>query len=334
MHRWVCHKVRVPCSHSERGCNVITTRSQLSAHLSQCPFEALSTFFSNNDARFEALEDRVKRASDWNKALSSRVKKLEERNKALVRHVKVLTDRLVEVCGDTMTRDVQAYLRGDDIAPRGIAGHRFESPNRVEDLNTIPPVDRTEPEFLFDARPRPVAASSTTNPTAHLGVLGHLDDAILAALYDDERESEEEGEDDDNASEAGNGGAPAAAPVNTTPTTRQPPSFGLVPHQSFADYVFTRLSRGVDQTSLRALRGIVMHLAGGMDDMERRNEMLVDHSTDLNVQADTTLSRTMTESLRVMDEVGSLRAIVNTLRTRESTPRPTSLEPPADPLQR
>lgn len=48
------------------------------------------------------------------------------------------------------------------------------------------------------------------------------------------------------------------------------------------------------------MRSVLVNLAAGLDTMERRNEV-----------------RTMTESLRVLEEVGSLRAIVSTMRMRE-----------------
>ncbi|OCF39085.1 hypothetical protein I317_07109 [Kwoniella heveanensis CBS 569] len=101
------------------------------------------------------------------------------------------------------------------------------------------------------------------------------------------------------------------------------PSFGS--HQSYADWAFNRLypqgqgqgqsHQPQDQTLtsldevISALRGVVIHLAAGLDTMERRNEV-----------------RTMTESLRVLEEVGSLRAIVTTMRMQVMMDRP--IRPP------
>jgi hypothetical protein len=57
------------------------------------------------------------------------------------------------------------------------------------------------------------------------------------------------------------------------------PSFGS--HQSFADWAFTRLSTtsttsaaGLDEV-ISGLRSVVVHLAAGLDTMERRNEVSV-----------------------------------------------------------
>ncbi|WVN84967.1 uncharacterized protein L203_100104 [Cryptococcus depauperatus CBS 7841] len=85
------------------------------------------------------------------------------------------------------------------------------------------------------------------------------------------------------------------------------PSFGS--HQSYADWAFNRLSGnsggGWDDVMNR-LRGVVVQLAAGLDSMERRNEV-----------------RTMTESLRVLEEVNSLRAIVTTMRMQVMMDRPS-----------
>ncbi|WWD19531.1 hypothetical protein CI109_103992 [Kwoniella shandongensis] len=85
------------------------------------------------------------------------------------------------------------------------------------------------------------------------------------------------------------------------------PSFGS--HQSYADWAFGRLS-GLSSASLDEvidrLRSAIVGLAAGMDTMERRNEV-----------------RTMTESLRVLEEVGSLRAIVTTMRMQVMMERPS-----------
>ncbi|OXG29375.1 E3 ubiquitin-protein ligase NRDP1 [Cryptococcus neoformans Bt15] len=88
------------------------------------------------------------------------------------------------------------------------------------------------------------------------------------------------------------------------------PSFGS--HQSYADWTFSRLSGNAGNVGweevINGLRTVVIQLASGLDSMERRNEV-----------------RTMTESLRAREEVGSLRAIVTTLRMQ------VMMEPPFRP---
>ncbi|WVQ73093.1 hypothetical protein IAR50_002656 [Cryptococcus sp. DSM 104548] len=101
---------------------------------------------------------------------------------------------------------------------------------------------------------------------------------------------------------------PNARPDLTHQRSLTAPSFGS--HQSYADWAFNRLGGsntggGWDEV-LNALRGVVVQLAAGMDSMERRNEV-----------------RTMTESLRVLEEVGSLRAIVTTMRMQVMMDRPS-----------
>ncbi|TYJ58444.1 hypothetical protein B9479_000650 [Cryptococcus floricola] len=102
---------------------------------------------------------------------------------------------------------------------------------------------------------------------------------------------------------------PTTRPDMTHQRSLVAPSFGS--HQSYADWAFNRLGgsdTGVGSWDdvLNALRGVVVQLAAGLDSMERRNEV-----------------RTMTESLRMLEEVGSLRAIVTTMRMQVMMDRPS-----------
>ncbi|KAL7418483.1 hypothetical protein Q5752_006941 [Cryptotrichosporon argae] len=80
------------------------------------------------------------------------------------------------------------------------------------------------------------------------------------------------------------------------------------PRRNYADWTLGRLARRAgDGGDVDAVRAAVVQLAAGLDAVERRTEV-----------------RTMTETLRVLDEVGSLRAIVSSLRMQVMTPRPHS----------
>ncbi|GMK58326.1 hypothetical protein CspeluHIS016_0503580 [Cutaneotrichosporon spelunceum] len=73
VHRWVCTKAPVPCTKSSRGCRAIVPRDELEGHLKTCPFEALSLFFTANDARFAALERQHEELRTQNEGLRAQL---------------------------------------------------------------------------------------------------------------------------------------------------------------------------------------------------------------------------------------------------------------------
>lgn len=86
-----------------------------------------------------------------------------------------------------------------------------------------------------------------------------------------------------------------------------------------AEWVVGRLSENeMRDEAMVALRDCVVHLASCLQSSDRRNQVYVAHVLLLSFPADTRTRRTTTESLRVIEQVESLRAIVSTMRRRTS----------------
>nr|ODN99961.1 E3 ubiquitin-protein ligase NRDP1 [Cryptococcus depauperatus CBS 7855] len=262
MHKWKCPLIRIPCPHSHRGCSSIIPRSDLTSHLSTCPFEAFSGFFEMNDARLKALEARTEGLESELDSLRAHLRRIEGN---------------VEVAGRLgQATDANRSSRWNWTAP-------LVEPMSEAAANVSTP--------RADVAPLPTSSSPRTptlsNPSTNTPVASASTAERSPTLN-----------------------PPAAARPNLAHYHHRSliaPSFGS--HQSYADWAFNRLSGnsggGWDDVMNR-LRGVVVQLAAGLDSMERRNEV-----------------RTMTESLRVLEEVNSLRAIVTTMRMQVMMDRPS-----------
>ncbi|WWC91595.1 uncharacterized protein L201_006541 [Kwoniella dendrophila CBS 6074] len=292
-HRWTCPAIRVACPHSNRGCPAIIARNELQDHLSNCPFEALSGFFEQNDARLRLLEQK-------NETLQAEL----ELMKAEMTNMRVSdTSRLSRSYEGASGLGSASW--SDPIRQPGI---NMPSPAQVPSSTTSPSTPLTNAEHSQtpaitnqsqDTTPRlaiptlqpSIPISNTSSPISPLSSSStRYTDALYSGIT-----------------------ARAAADLSHQ---RSLVALSFASHQSYADWAFNRLSShnmlNVED-AVQALRSSIIQLAGGMDTMERRNEV-----------------RTMTESLRVLEEVGSLRAIVNTMRMQvmmSQPSRPASLYP-------
>ncbi|RXK36970.1 hypothetical protein M231_05734 [Tremella mesenterica] len=290
LHAWICPLAPVPCTHNARGCASVLTRSTLAEHLETCPFERLSEFFIANDARMTFLENKFR--------------SMDEDVGALRREIAVLRER------EARNRNGlgASIPRAGIYSPRDWADRR----DRLAAELSNPPS-----ELVPEARDRPAAVgpestdTSRSSSTSSLSSASESDAAtgiVNLAVPVPRRVIPHRVTSINDLSNVGSSNITprAAADLRASRGSRElfTPSFGS--HQSYADFAFNRLSelRNVPDIT-EALRSVVGHLAAGMDTMERRNEV-----------------RTMTETLRVLEEIGRLQAIVNTIRMQVMIDRP------------
>ncbi|ORY26702.1 hypothetical protein BCR39DRAFT_252279 [Naematelia encephala] len=319
LHGWSCPLAHVPCTHSSRGCPSLIARKDLDTHLASCPFEAMSSFFTMNDARFKALEER-------NDALESEVGRLRAELRDVRGNVSVARMSL----GSLWRRDVDGPwarnlqvprpTRDDPVPeepnennttlPQDLAG---SSPSTLPSSDSQPSSVNNQPS-LVDSQPSRLIPSLT--PRAALDFSAVLRSRPFSSISTSTTPSEAS-----DVSEFLRSGQLSsssyshrlAAPTSSfgqhsSSSSSTSTSSSSSPSQSHAEYAFSRLSlstgpgaatQGLDEI-LNGLRAVVVNLAAGLDTMERRNE-----------------ARTMTESLRVLERVESLRAVVSTMRMRE-----------------
>ncbi|WWC71894.1 uncharacterized protein I206_105853 [Kwoniella pini CBS 10737] len=280
-HHWICPKKNVACPHGTRGCPAIIARSALQTHLDACPFEALSGFFEQNDARLRLLE---------------------QRNETLQAEIDLLK---VEMQSSDVGR-AESWNTRHTGNPFG-----FSIPSTTD--STSPWLDLDHPDINFSAQ----EVSSPSTPTTHVQALSENNNlnreprlAIPANQSDQSNHTPTTPNSPSHASPQTQAAYPGVTTRAAADLARQRsmviPTFGS--HQSYADWTFNRLSSSNMpniQDAIHALRDSVCQLAGGLDTMERRNEV-----------------RTMTESLRVLEEVGGLRAIVTTMRMQVMMSQP------------
>ncbi|WVR00288.1 hypothetical protein IAU59_007431 [Kwoniella sp. CBS 9459] len=361
-HQWTCPSVRVPCPHLNRGCAAIVSRSSLQQHLDQCPFENLATFFEINDARFKAVEERnellqaelgVLRADLA--GMRSDPARIPGVNTSTGRRDGPLNNEELSARALTarMRRSFDAHqvprMVGqeeagvvDSMSPSTPVGRRVPPPDEVN-ANATPDRGQVQFEDRYETQSSAAALQGISTPSLH----PHINirpsptspgSSPYAPLPGSTPTPTSTGNTTDLSNSNGAGGmgitARAAADLahSHNPRSFVAPSFGS--HQSYADWAFNRLylqgqayglnqgngqAQGQSLTALdeviSALRGVVVHLAAGLDTMERRHEV-----------------RTMTESLRVLEEVGSLRAIVTTMRMQVMMDRPIRSPPLSPPL--
>lgn len=260
----MCPAALVPCPHAHRGCPTITPRSSLSAHLETCPFEALAGYFTTNDARWRAMEERFEQINERNAQLSSEVNLLRGELRNVRGNLSVARQSL----GSMWRHNVDEWY-GPPVRP-------------VEDGRATPGVDRQNEDGQIPRTP------------SYLGLAPRIrTPPPLPGLDPSPRppESESESESDDDFPreiEPESFSPPAPEHSNVTPRAAADmnaaagrnlftPSFGS--HQSFADWAFNRLSTtspisaaGLDEV-IAGLRSVLIHLAAGLDTMERRNEV-------------------------------------------------------------
>ncbi|ORX40683.1 hypothetical protein BD324DRAFT_15568 [Kockovaella imperatae] len=294
LHQWHCPQARVPCPHQKRGCAALPARAELSTHLIACPFEPLAAYFDMCDARMS---------------------RLEQRNEELVLQMTGLQSEL-----DNLRLMIPRQTIGDRWTAAGLGGlsgvRNMRAPTSPPQPSTSPARTRAVSPVLESmvapavppvlGPPIDITASSDRSPQIQ---------PLEAASYP--------------MGDATNATSPSSSPLESLPlpplinniTNRAAADMSAVPSlpqmfqphtdaSSFADFAFHHL--GTDSSTeemIAALRRVAVHLAAGIDQMERRREL-----------------RTMTENLRILDEVGSLRAIVNTMRMQVMN-RPTSATP-------
>jgi hypothetical protein len=262
----MCPAALVPCPHATRGCPTITPRSSLSTHLETCPFEALAGYFTTSDARWRAVEDRFEQMNERNAQLSTEVNLLRSELRNVRGNLSVARQSL----GSMWRQNVDEWY-GPPVRP-------------VERERATPGMD---PENEGGQLPR---TTSSLGPAPRI----HTPPPLPGPGHDPSArpsESESESENDDYippeiepeslsplAPEHPNVTPRAAADMNAaTGRNLFTPSFGS--HQSFADWAFNRLSTtspisaaGLDEV-IAGLRSVLIHLAAGLDTMERRNEV-------------------------------------------------------------
>nr|XP_019044268.1 hypothetical protein I302_07552 [Kwoniella bestiolae CBS 10118]OCF23198.1 hypothetical protein I302_07552 [Kwoniella bestiolae CBS 10118] len=287
-HQWTCPQVRVSCPHTPRGCPGIIPRSDLQTHLNACPFEALSTFFEQNDARFRLLEQKnetLQAEVDLLKAELSSTRRNDTRQPGLgyqglwgirgnagLNHSTSQPNFSITTDPPTLSipQDSDVTMTTNQNSPSTpLAQTRGLQPLSPNNTDTTPRLSIPVPQLQSGYSP--ISSSPQYSDSTYQGIT-----------------------------------ARAAADL-AHHRSMVAPSFGS--HQSYADWAFNRLSSNnmpSVEDAIHALRASVLQLAGGMDTMERRNEV-----------------RTMTESLRVLEEVGSLRAIVTTMRMQVMMAQPT-----------
>ncbi|BEI93722.1 uncharacterized protein CcaverHIS019_0601810 [Cutaneotrichosporon cavernicola] len=246
VHRWVCTKAPVPCTQSSRGCTAIVPRDELESHLKTCPFEALSSFFKVNDARFATLERRQEELSAENEGLRAQLWSL--------RRTQIVPRSLRDGLDEPLLPTAQEPSL---TAPRSASRH--ESPS-----SPSPSATRMDPPppipVIYPAVATIASTSDPLSPTREQVL--HIPQSFLS-----------------------------------------PP-----PRLSYTDWVLGRLlPPSAYSDGCAALRAAVIHLAAGLDASERRNEV-----------------RIVTETLRVQEEVATLRAIVSPMRMQVLADRPNS----------
>ncbi|WWD03579.1 hypothetical protein V865_001633 [Kwoniella europaea PYCC6329] len=288
LHQWTCPQVLVACPHTARGCPTIISRSDLQAHLDACPFEALSGYFEQNDARFRLLEQKNETLQAEVDLLKSELVSIRRtgarspgwgheglwgiRGNAGLNHS--TSQPALNIPSAQHNHGTQMDQQNSPSTPVAQSHNTQVQPPSTDNTDTTPRLTIPDPQAGQSAYSSPISLSSSPQNN------GPFHDQGITAR--------------------------AAADL-AHHRSMIAPSFGS--HQSYADWAFNRLSSNnmpsVEDT-IHALRASVLQLAGGMDTMERRNE-----------------ERTMTESLRVLEEVSSLRAIVTTMRMQVMMAQPT-----------
>ncbi|WWC64460.1 uncharacterized protein I303_107070 [Kwoniella dejecticola CBS 10117] len=280
-HRWTCPRVRVACPHVTRGCPAIIPRSELQNHLKTCSFEALSAFFEQNDARFRLLEQK-------NETLQAEVDLL----KTELRSSNSGNGRPPQLWGSRVRP--HSFIP-EDLSPTAPTAHWLDlAPPQIDVLSEESP---SPPTPTVPVNPSGQTLNNDSETTPRLTIPPAQNRHGQTASSPTSPVSPRPSPQTHSASAYPGVTARAAADL-AHQRSMVAPSFGS--HQSYADWTFNRLSSHNMpniEDAIMALRDSVLQLAGGIDTMERRNEV-----------------RTMTESLRVLEEVGSLRAIVTTMR--------------------
>lgn len=263
LHRWSCPEAKVLCTHAARGCAAIITRAGLSEHIQSCPFEAISSYFAMNDARFAAVEERGTELSQTVDALyveldlvkgeldfaRQKIEYLAE----MIRHGRVggsvprpATDPADSVVGLDLSQTLP--VPGD--------GSGFTTPLNVPfvlpDVLTL----HQDPSTPVEPRATPFRTSSP-RPWVGLSPIQESGFPTWAGI------------------------TPRAAadiqarqrPLIRSPNLLGPPT-SMRWRRTFGDRVFDQLppDMPVDQ-AVRHLMHVSAELAEGMDSMERRNEM-------------------------------------------------------------
>jgi len=263
LHGWSCPQARVPCTHAARGCPAVVTRATLSDHTQSCAFDALSSFFAVNDARFAAEEERSKTLAqtvDTLKVELGFVKtELDYARHSIEYLRKMIRDGFIGGLHSLPSSDDSADSVDDHVPNQALSlpviDHDSNTPIGVP--STLPDVStpRQDPPALANLHPDPHRASPQRATT---GTSPSFDPAFPAWEGITHRAAA-----DIQARERPL--IPAADVLGAPPVRRR---------RTFADQVFDRLPAGmpVDQAVRRLMR-VSAQLAEGMDSMERRNEM-------------------------------------------------------------
>lgn len=304
LHRWICPSAQIPCTHASKGCHAYTTRSSLSTHLESCHFEALSSFFTANDARIQALEST---------------------NANMAREMERMKN---EIDGMHRYRIYVGEGYGEGLYGSRVSSVRRETNGVAEDRAREVSGARAGPTVTIE-RTRELSSSTDTTMTRSQPMVSSTEGADLGSASAPTTDNMTEPPSDpplgSNAPTPADEARaqPASAPANPPRFTnrlslrsergarierhdRPPmprfddsrsmfsPSFGS--RQTFADWSFQRLSGLVRRDGDRAqaqsgvggsgrarnellledveeMRAVILGLAAGMDTMERRHEV-------------------------------------------------------------
>jgi hypothetical protein len=196
-----CPSTMVNCPSSTHGCSTVVKRCDLPAHTSQCPFQALSSFFALNDARLavrtrdqERLVSQVERLEA---ELQVARRETEEARRSLGRFYGRQGDVFAEIPAPLHSHSDQS-LQSEPIAPNSIPWPQDQAiPDPTSDpgfFSTAPEVDLSFPPqtafAMAPARLGPLSAWSTMSISEAVTALRNVVQGLAHAMDGLERRFE------------------------------------------------------------------------------------------------------------------------------------------------